>query len=113
MASVPDVQPVEIAVAEAIGRVAELARDLDRAVHLHLVQLLARDGGERAAHPLPGAAAPGTEPRRLVDADAVLAEQAEEQAVRQQTRIERSEERRVGQAWISKCRSRWWPDHYK
>src|SRR3546814_11344909 len=23
----------------------------------------------------------------------------------------RSEERRVGKEWVSKCRTRWWPDH--
>src|SRR3546814_15411959 len=27
--------------------------------------------------------------------------------------IERSEERRVGEACVSKCRSRWWPDNEK
>src|SRR3546814_7124781 len=26
---------------------------------------------------------------------------------------QRSEERRVGQEWVSTCRSRWSPDHYK
>src|SRR3546814_17044997 len=27
--------------------------------------------------------------------------------------IRRSEERRVGKAWVSTCRSRWWPYHSK
>src|SRR3546814_13104333 len=26
-------------------------------------------------------------------------------------RVERSEERRVGKAWVSTCMSRWWPEH--
>src|SRR3546814_8239424 len=30
-----------------------------------------------------------------------------------QKEIGRSEERRVGNEWVSTCRSRWWPYHYK
>src|SRR3546814_20414845 len=33
--------------------------------------------------------------------------------VAQEPPFQRSEARRVGKEWVSTCRSRWWPYHYK
>src|SRR3546814_19350691 len=47
----------------------------------------------------------------IPDYTATLSQMADQLA--QASKTLRSEERRVGKEWGSKCRSRWWPYHYK
>src|SRR3546814_17707441 len=91
--------------------------------HLHGFE---RTGGERGqAAEQPGdheQAQLGRQPERLREpaqrqATAVAADEVGRQGAQRQrrtVRVEpRSEERRVGREYVSTCKSRWWPYHYK
>src|SRR3546814_20004647 len=51
--------------------------------------------------------------RQLPDKAVALLDTACARVAVSQHAVPRSEERRVGKEWVSTCRSRWSPDHYK